>query len=189
MANNILFISEQYIKDTSYIDENVDIKLLRSNILETQDIRTLPKLGTALYEELKTQIDAGTTTSLNRTLLDTYISPALKYWVLHDGAYILQYKIMNKGIVTRTSENSETIQTGELDRLMGYFKDRAEFYDDRLTRYLLENDSSYPLYNNAGNGVDTVHPSYNSFTQGWFLGGGCDVPKNYPTDYGDNKCR
>ena len=170
MATNILFISEQYIKDTSYIDENVDAKLLRSNILETQDVRTLPKLGTALYNELKTQINAGTLTTLNRTLLDTYISPALKYWVLHDGAYILQYKVMNKGIVTRSSENAENIGTGELDRLMDFFKDRAEFYDDRLSSYLLQNSSSYPLFNNSGNGLDDISANTNSYTQGWYLG-------------------
>ena len=170
----ILFISEQYIKDTSYIDENVDIKLLRSSILETQDIRILSILGTALYNDLKSKISNGTVNSTTgyKTLLDTYVSPALKYWVLHDGAYILQYKIMNKGVVTRSSENAETIGVAELDRLMAFFKDRAEFYSDRITRYLLENDTTYPLYYDAGNGIDTVQPVVNNFTQGWYLGDG-----------------
>lgn len=167
---NILFISEQYVKDTSYIDENVDMKLLRSNILETQDIRILPILGSALYSELKTQVSAGTLTTLNRTLLDTYISPALKYWVLSDGAYFLQYKIMNKGIVTRNSENSQNIQVNELDRLTDFFKDRAEIYSQRVTNYLLENETSYPLYTNAGSGVDTIHPTFDNYTQNWYLG-------------------
>jgi hypothetical protein len=62
--SNVLFISETYLKDSSYIDENVDIKLLRNSILETQDMRILPILGTALYEELKTQIQDGTKTDL-----------------------------------------------------------------------------------------------------------------------------
>lgn len=170
MASNILFISEQYIKDTSYIDENVDIKLLRANILETQDLRVLPILGTALYEELKTQIDAGTLTAANTTLLDTYISPSLKYWVLHDGAYILQYKVMNKGIVTRSSENADTVQQNELLSLMAFFKDRAEWYSERVTKFLLENDTTYPLYQNPGDGIDTINPNRNNFTQGWYLG-------------------
>jgi len=190
MAAEVLFISEQYIKDTSYIDENVDIKLLRSNILETQDVRVLPILGTALFEDLKTKITAGTINSTTgyKTLLDTYISPALKYWVLHDGAYILQYKVMNKGIVTRSSENAETIATNELDRLMAFFKDRAEFYSDRVTKFLLENDTTYTLYNNAGNGIDTVQPKINNFTQGWYLG---DDSPNFglDIDYGKlNNC-
>lgn len=188
MASNILFISEQYIKDTSYIDENVDVKLLRANILETQDIRILPILGTALYEELKTQIDGGSLTSENTTLLDTYISPALKYWVLHDGAYILQYKIMNKGIVERSSENATNIPQNELLSLMAFFKDRAEWYSERITKFLLENDTTYPLYQNPGNGIDTINPKHNNYTQGWHLG---DSPNTYglDIDYGRlNNC-
>lgn len=189
MAANILFISEQYIKDTSYIDENVDIKLLRANILETQEIRVRPLVGTALYDELTDQINTNTLTPDNTTLLDNYISPALKYWVLHDGAYILQYKIMNKGIVTRSSENAASVQTNELDRLMSFFKDRAEFYSDRVTKYLLENETTYPLYNDAGNGIDTVHPKYTNYTQGWYLDGGREFPKNIDIDYGRlNNC-
>lgn len=180
---NVIFISEQYIKDSSYIDENVDVKLLRNNILETQDIRIRDIVGTGLYDELKTQVQAGTKTALNNTLLDDYIKPALKYWVLHDSALILTFKVMNKSIVKRNSENSETIETADLDRLMDHFKNRAEYYSERITKYLIENESSYPLFTNPGNGVDTVHPKMNNYTQGLHLG---ISGKTYglPIDYG-----
>jgi hypothetical protein len=168
---NVIFISETYIKDTSYIDENVDIKLLRNSILETQDMRIRGIIGTGLYDELKTQIAAGTRTALNITLLTDYIAPALKYWVLHDAALILTFKVMNKSIVKRTAENTETIQATDLDRLMDFFKNRAEYYSERITKYLLENEVSYPLYTDAGNGVDTEHPKAINYTQGLFLGG------------------
>ena len=72
-----LFISEQYIKDTSYIDENVDIKLLRSTILETQDFRILPILGSNFYALLKDNASSAWT-STNRTFVNTYVAPALK---------------------------------------------------------------------------------------------------------------
>lgn len=167
---NVIFISEQYIKDTSYIDENVDIKLLRNSILETQDIRIRGIIGTGLYDQLKTQIAAGTRTALNITLLTDYIAPALKYWVLHDAALILTFKVMNKSIVKRTAENTETIQVTDLDRLMNFFKDRAEYFSERITKYLIQNSSSFPLFENAGNGVDTEYPKYNNYTQGLYLG-------------------
>ena len=168
---SVIFIGEKYIKDTSYIDENVDIKLLRNAILESQDMRIRTIIGTGLYDELGTQITANTKTALNTTLLNTYIAPALKYWVLHDASLMLTFKIMNKSIVKRNSENTETIQTPDLDRLMDWFKTRAEFYSDRVTRYLIENETSYPLYMDAGSGVDTVHPKKNNYTQGLHLGG------------------
>jgi hypothetical protein len=185
---NVIFISEQYIKDTSYIDENVDIKLLRNSILETQDIRIRSVLGTALYDELKTQITAGTRTALNITLLTDYIAPALKYWVLHDAALILTFKVMNKSIVKRTAENTETIQVTDLDRLMNFFKDRAEYYSERITKYLLENSDSYPLFINAGTGYDTEHPKFNNYTQGLYLGTD-NTQTDLPIDYGRlNNC-
>lgn len=167
---NVIFISEQYLKDSSYIDENVDIKLLRNSILETQEMRIRGIIGTALYDELATQITANTKTTLNNTLLDSYIKPALKYWVLLDSALILTFKVMNKSIVKRTAENTETINITDLDRLMDFFKGRAEYYSERITKYLIENENSYPLYTDAGNGVDTEYPKMNNYTQGLYLG-------------------
>lgn len=184
---NVIFISEQYIKDSSYIDENVDIKLLRNSILETQEIRIRSIIGTALYDELASQITSGSKTTLNNTLLDSYIKPALKYWVLLDSALILTFKVMNKSIVKRTSENSETIQVTDLDRLMNFFKDRAEYYSERITKYLIENESSYPLFTEPGNGVDTEHPKFNNYSQGLYLGGTTKYDGNI--DYGRlNNC-
>ena len=172
---NVLFIGESYIKDTSYIDENVDIKLLRNSILETQDLRILPILGTGLYNECKTQVQAGTLTALNSTLLNTYVNVALKYWVLHDAALILTFKVMNKSVVKRTAENAEVVSVTDLDRLMDFFKGRAEFYSERVTRYLLSNTTFYPLYLTAGNSIDTIYPKQNNYTQGLNL----DLPTNY----------
>jgi hypothetical protein len=165
----ILFISEQYIKDTSYIDENVDAKLLRNLIADTQEYKIHQVVGTALFNELKDEIDNSNVGSDNAVLLSTYIAPALKFWVLSEGALILTYKIMNKAIVKRTSENTETLQVNELDSLMNYFKERAEYFSERITKYLLANTDKYPLYLNPGNGCDTIHPNDNNFTQGLFL--------------------
>lgn len=189
MAQQVIFVGETYIKDSTFIDENVDVKLLRNVIWDSQEINIRGILGTALYNELKTQITSQTKTALNNTLLEDYIAPALKYWVLHDGALIFTYKIMNKNIVRRTSENTESVQATELHEIMDWFKNRAQYYSERITKYLLENESSYPLYSDAGDGVDTEHPRYNNYTQGLFLGDSYELPKNMDIDCGRNKCR
>lgn len=167
-----LLIGETYLKDSSYIDENVDVKLIRNSILESQELRILPILGTGLYNELMTQYTPPTTvTALNQTLVNTYIKPALKYWVLLDSALILTFKVMNKSVVKRTAENTETIQSSDLDMLMDHFRIRAEVYSEKLTKYLLANSTSYPLYTNPGNSIDTEYPKRNNYTQGLYLGG------------------
>lgn len=167
-----ILIGETYLKESSYIDENVDVKLLRNSILESQELRILPILGTGLYNELMTQYTPPTSVSaLNQTLVNTYIKPALKYWVLLDSALILTFKVMNKSVVKRTAENTETIQTSDLDILMDHFRIRAEVYSEKLTKYLQANEASYPLYTNAGSSIDTVFPKQNNYTQGLYLGG------------------
>lgn len=163
-----LFISAQYIKDSSYIDENVDEKLIKSSIAETQDFRILPLLGSALYNSLNTT--APTSWSADeQTLVNTYVKPALKYWVLYDGGMLFQYKIMNKGIVKRSSENTESIDSSELKMLLDTFRAKAEFYSERVTKFLLQNNTTYPLYNNYGSGIDAVAPQQSNYTGGWYL--------------------
>jgi len=173
------FIDVDTVKATSYLDENVDDGLIKTVIRQAQDLRIHPTIGTGIYNELVTQISAGTTTALNVTLLDTYIRPALTYWVLFEGLDIFMYRFMNKGVLKRTSENSEIPSTDEIVRLGGKFRDIAEWYTNRVIKYLVENSTSYPLYDNPGNGADIIHPNRNAYSTGWWTGRGVgeDVPQ------------
>ena len=165
-----LFIDEQYIKDTSYLDENVDVKLIAPIIAEAQDIHIHTLLGTALYNEVSAQIIAGTLTALNTTLVNTYCAKSLKYWVMYEGVDVFNFKFTNKAIIKRTSEHGNAVETSDVKRLMDRLKDKAEWYDKRLVNYLCENSASYPLYLSSGNGVDDIIPNRNVFTTGIYLG-------------------
>ena len=178
-----LFIKEQFIKDNTNIDGNVDDKYLTNTIADAQKIHILPILGTALYNEVSAQIIAGTTTSLNQTLLNDYIQDALKYWVLYEGMDVFHYKVTNKGIETKSSDNSQPIQQVDVIRLKDSVKDRAEFFSQRVTKYLLAQQLVYPLYNAPGSSIDTIIPNKNNYETGWNL----DVDRNtygLPIDYG-----
>jgi len=62
-------------------------------------------------------------------------------------------------------------------------KDKAQFFSERVTRYLITNELLYPLYTDAGNDYDTVQPVINNYNCGWNLD---DINKDYglPIDYG-----
>jgi len=167
----ILMISERTIKETSFIDENVDVNLIRTTIKTAQDIYITPILGTALYNEVLNQIDTNTLTTANTTLLDKYISLALLWWTLFEGVDVFTYKFRNKGILKETSEVSQTIGVDEVKRLMDSFRNKAEYYSERVTKFLYENQTTYPLINDAGSGVDTIHPNATNYNTGWYLGG------------------
>jgi hypothetical protein len=166
-----LFLDEDYIKEMSFLDENVDVKLLGSVIMEAQDIHIHPLIGSGLYNEIKAQIIAGTLTALNTTLLNDYLAKSLKWWVFHEGIDVLNFKFTNKSVMKRTSESGNAVEVSDIKRLSEKFKNKAEWYDKRVVEYLCENDGSYPLYNNPGTTADTIHPKRNAFTSGLYLGG------------------
>lgn len=164
-----LFISENKLKENSFINENVDDKLIRATIIQVQDMQIHPILGTGLYNEIKSQIQANTVTNLNRDLLQDYIQPVIIWWVMADGTIPLTYKFMNKSVVKKNSENSQSADLEELITVANNFKNKAEFYTKRLIKYLESNETIYPLYLNPGNDVDTLHPYREAYQTGMNL--------------------
>ena len=62
----VLFISEQKLKDSTAINLNVDVNLLLPYVRQAQKLYVEPKLGTDLYEALKSKISAGTLTGAKK---------------------------------------------------------------------------------------------------------------------------
>ncbi len=60
----------------------------------------------AIYNELQVQAFAGTLTQLNTTLLDSYIAPCLKYYTLTEAMLPMTFKLMNKSVASRESDNA-----------------------------------------------------------------------------------
>ena len=118
------YISETQLKENTIIDENVDVKVIADTIDLCQDKYITPLIGTALDNELQTQVGANTVTSDNTTLL-VYIQNALKYWVLYEGVDIFTYKFRNKSVMKMNSENSNSIDTEEIRRLMEIIRSGA----------------------------------------------------------------
>jgi hypothetical protein len=102
-------------------------------------------------------------------LLDTYIVPALKMWTVYEYTIPGTYKYRNKNVGKQGGENNEAADIDTLFRLMDYWKDKAEWYSERVTKYLIENESSYPLYSTIG-GADVIQPNGTNYTTNMFLG-------------------
>ena len=165
----VLFITQQYLMDNSFINDNVDYKLLKPIIVTVQDMYIHPILGTGLYNEIKTQITTPPVSALNQTLLDDYIQPAVIWRVMQDAPFPMTFKFMNKSVVKRNSDNSDSPSTDELIQLSDKFREKAEFYTKRLIKYLEANCTSYPLYDNPGDACDTIYPYKTAYDTGMFL--------------------
>lgn len=170
MAQNALFLQPTDSRLLGYVESNFDTDQVAVLIYDVQQMELLPLIGSGLYNEIESQIIAGTTTALNLTLLE-YIRDAVRLYTLADGMLVFTYKIRNKGLTTMDSDNSQHADIAGIDRMIQAFKDKAQVYASRITRYLVANTSSYPLYNNPGSTLDTIHPKGNSFHTGFYLGG------------------
>ena len=174
MANFVYLISVSYLKDNTPINENLDDKLLKSAIKEAQEIYIRDVIGSGIYDELQDQAFNSTLTADNTTLLDSYIAPCLKYYSLTESMLPMTFKFMNKSVATRNSENATPVSIDELTLIEQRYRDKAEYYADRLRNFLKENPTLYPKFLNPGTGFDVIRPSNTAFLGGMYLPGNND---------------
>lgn len=155
---NAIFISESYLKDNTIINGNVDNKYLLANLKTVEDMYIQPIIGSALYNELKDQVTSGNVTPLNVILIEEYIQPTMIYYLLSELPYDMVYKWENKSIVKKFSENSNSIELAEIEKISQKKRSIADFYSERLLRYLCENDTKYPLFLNGNVRSDQIKP-------------------------------
>lgn len=172
----VLFISETTIKETTVLNENVDPKLIAPAIIESQDIHIQPILGSNLYTQISGMIGdlsiSSPSNSAFKALLDNYIQQALKYYVLAELVTPMTIKMNNKTVATRSSENAQPIAIEDMALVREEFKNKAEWYGQRLINYLRDNTNTFPKYLEAVSGFTTILPKRSSYTGGMYLGEG-----------------
>jgi hypothetical protein len=170
MSKNTLFISVQTIKDRTGLHANVDEKLVLPEIKTAQDMYILPALGSALYNELQAAVVANTFTQLQTTLLDDYLVDCLIYFVMSELPQGLSYQFYNKGLIRKTGENQESPSMQDMIDVANRYRARAEFYKQRLIKYLKQNNALYPNYLNFGSGIDSIKPDNEGYSVSMWLG-------------------
>ena len=154
----VFLISEATLKSNSVINNNVDSSYILPAISFAQDSGLQPLIGTQLYKKLQNLIADGDIQkeefSEYKLLLDEYITPYLINKVTADIQLPLAYKLRNQGVVQNVNEN--TIQTPMKDAqyLIEFYENRAKFYANRLSDFLIANSTNYPEYNSVNSCAD-----------------------------------
>lgn len=170
---NICFINVNTIKERSALHTNVDDKLILPEILTSQDMYILPALGTALYNRLQTGIENNNLNADEVDLLDNFITNPLVYYTLSELPLGLSYQFYNKGLVRKTSDNTDTPQMQDLIDVANRYRTRAEFYTQRLIKHLKQVSSTsdkFQEYINYGSGVDIIKPERDAYQASIYLG-------------------
>ena len=167
----VLFISEAKLKDSTAINLNVDPQILLPYVLQAQRIYIEPKLGTTLYEKLESLITAGTIGNVGneayKTLVDEFIGDCLPSWAFHMCIPYLRFKTENGNIYSKTSETGNSLSTEEAQHLREEVRNNAEYFTERMIKYITNNISLFPEYN-TNSGAD-ISPDQNAYYNGMNL--------------------
>ena len=167
----VLFISEAKLKDSTAINLNLSTDLLLPYVLQAQKLYVEPKLGTTLYEKLESLITAGTIGNVGneayKTLVDEYIGDCLPSWAFHMCIPYLRFKTENGNIYSKTSETGTALSTEEAQHLREEVRNNAEYFTERMIKYITNNITLFPEYN-TNSGAD-ISPDQNAYYNGMNL--------------------
>ena len=157
-----LYISATRIKKDTALGGSVDDNIIMPYILLAQDMFILPVLGTDLDAKLKSDIQGGSLTGDYKTLVETYIQPALVQFAFQELAPFLRLRFVNNAVVIMgANDQSSSASYEDIKPLIDRSKDAGEFYRQRLIDYLINNTSSFAEYStNTGADLDPTTRNY-----------------------------
>jgi len=161
----ILLISEQKLKESTAIAQNLDTEILLPYVRQAQKLYVESKLGTKLTDKLKDLVKNGTLGNVGnenyKTLVDDYIGDMLPNWAFYHAVPFLRFKVENGNIYSKTSETGNSLTTEESQHLREEIRNTSEYYTERMIDYVRQNISFFPEYNtNTGADVDPDPNAY-----------------------------
>lgn len=191
----IAFISDQFLKDNTWINSSVDPSLIRPTIRLAQEMYIKPLLGSALYNKVISLISGTPSVAISgdyATLLHDYIQPCLLWYVVAESTVPISLRIANKGIQRRNSENSSPADLNEILTIKDEAKNKAQWYGQRLVSFCGAYPLLYPEYNSPGSTCDTIFPTHRPFDSvlsltNYRTKSSMRSSGSIPIDYGVNK--
>lgn len=134
------------------INANVDGNLLKRLIVTEQEKALKPILDYCLYDEIYTQVTTNTLSAANQILMDDYIAMILSLSVYKRLVLSSTFQIENTGLRKKLSDNSEGASRNDISFMQQNIGDDITYYTRELTKYICDNQSTYPLYFNCTDG-------------------------------------
>jgi len=171
-VNKAKFITFEYLVKWTIMDENVDANLVEPFILQAQDINIQTIVGNTLYVKLMNDIiTTGTTTGYYLTLLTEYIQPAQAQWAIYHSLPFLNYRLTNKSVAEKNSDNSTVAPLETVQYLRNTVRDNAEFLSTRIREYIINNQTQFPEYFSPQLNLMSIKPQVNNYFGGIYTGG------------------
>ena len=162
-----LFIKREDIVRNTALGGNVDTDKFIQFIKIAQQIHIQNYLGTKLYDKISADIIAGTLSGNYLSLVNDYVQPMLIHFAMMEYMPFAAYTIGNGGVYKHNSENSTSVEKGEVDYLVEKSRKTAEYYVQRFVDYMSFHQSDYPEYNTNVN--EDIYPDRDVQRSGWVL--------------------
>lgn len=167
MYNKALFIDPNVLKNRYVLDINIDEKIISAAVLNAQEYYIYRLLGTNLYNRISSEIISWSISTDVQYLLDNYISSALLHYSMSELIKYLSFRFTNKGVVQKESEKSNIVDYETLEKLRADEISIANYFADRMIRYILANESKFPEYS-ISNNIDEILPSFSAYDPIYF---------------------
>ena len=162
------FVNTDYIYKYTMIEKNVDADLITKFIWKAQDLNIQATLGQNLYEKLIN--DCPNFTGAYLTLVKQYVQPALAEWVVYHSLPFINFRLTNKAVSQKNSDNSNPSTIDDLKWLRDQIRNNAEFYSERMKDYIKNNPTSFPEYFTSNNSFE-VKPNKTNYFSGIYTRG------------------
>lgn len=161
-----LLLKPADMKTNGFLNANVDDEYTIPSIEEAQDVFLREILGDALLQKLETLVESGDVSGIYGILLDEYIKYYLKYKTLSILCMNVNFKIRNMGVVSQYGNEAGTTNLEETKYIQNYNSEKADFYANRITKFLILNKKQIPEYKYCCKQVtnpDENHPACTIF--------------------------
>lgn len=146
--NDVLLISEEYIKSVTNISDNIANDYLLPSIKLAQDLELEETIGTHLLQHIQALVYdnriSDEDNAMYKLLIDKYIQPYLAYATIQHLAPTVAYKIANQGVIRTDDEKSYNITSNEVDKVTEHYKHLSNVYKKRLQLFLIANYNEFP---------------------------------------------
>ena len=154
----IFLITSEELKSSGSVNQNLEDIYVEEAIKEAQDVYLREIIGDNLYNTLQNHTPQAEP-DIYDELLEDYVKYYLKYKTLSIVCFIVNFKIRNIGIAQQFSNEVNTATMEDTKSVMNYYNQQADFYANRLTKFLQTND--IPEYKSSCNQItepNELHP-------------------------------
>ena len=146
MRTDVLLISEEYLKQRSLVNDNVDASYIAPAIIDAQEIYLQQIIGTKFLRKLYQLVEDNDMDNAPayKELLEQYIQPYLVYKTQSQLLLAVYAKIRNQGVVNYVDTNTTQMTLADINYLKSDFDGKASFEADRMTRYIIAHATDYP---------------------------------------------